>query len=130
MEEILKKAHELGELLAKSEELLAYQEMETAFYSDEEAQKAVATYEEKSRALSDEMRQGGMTPEKLNGFREKMNEIMAELTANATAKAYLEAQSAFNKVISGVNEILSYHIRGEEAAGGCSGNCSGCSGCH
>ena len=45
-------------------------------------------------------------------------------------KAYLEAQSAFNKVISGVNEILSYHIRGEEAAGGCSGNCSGCSGCH
>jgi len=47
MEEILKKAHELGELIAKSEELLTYQEMEAAFASDEEAQKAVATYEEK-----------------------------------------------------------------------------------
>jgi len=84
----------------------------------------------KSRALSEEMRQGGMTPEKLNGFREKMNEIMAELTKNATAREFLEAQSAFNKVISGVNEVLAYHIRGEEEAGGCSGNCSGCSGCH
>ena len=130
MEEILKKAHELGELLAKSEELLTYQEMEAAFASDETAQKAVATYEEKSRALSEEMRAGSMTPEKLNEFRQRMNDIMAELTENATARAYLEAQSAFNKVISGVNEIVSYHIRGEEEAGGCGGNCSGCSGCH
>lgn len=130
MEEILKKAHELGELLAKSEELAAYQEMEAAFASDEEAQKAVATYEEKSRALSEEMRSGGMTPEKLNDYRDRMNQMMAELTKNATAREFLEAQSAFNKVISSVNEILSYHIRGEEAAGGCGGNCSGCSGCH
>ena len=130
MEDILKKAHELGELLAKSEELLAYQEMEAAFNSDEEAQKAVATSEEKCRALSEEMRAGGMTPEKLTDFRAKMNEIMQELTANATAREFLEAQSRFNKLISGVNEILSYHIRGEEEAGGCSGNCSSCGGCH
>ncbi len=129
MEEILKKAHELGELLAASEELARYQEMEMAFQSDESAQAAVAEYEKSSAALSEEMRASAMTPEKLEGFRQKMNENMAALTKNATAKEYLEAKSAFNKVIVQVNEILGYHLRGEESSG-CGGNCSGCSGCH
>ncbi len=130
MEEILKKAHELGELLAVSEELGRYQEQEMAFQSDEAAQKAVAEYEQKSIELSEEMHNSSMTPEKLEGFRNRMNENMKILTQNATAREYLEAKSAFNKVITQVNEILAYHIRGEENSGGCSGHCSSCSGCH
>ncbi len=129
MEEILKKAHELGELLAESTELAQFQEMEAAFFSDDDAQAAVAEYEKKSTALSEEMRASAMTPEKLESFRQKMNENMEILTQNATAKAYLEAKSAFNRIITQVNEIIGYHIRGEEG-GGCSGNCSGCNGCH
>ena len=130
MENILKKAHELGELLAASTELAEFQEMETTFFSDEAAQAAVAEYEKKSAELSKEMHSTAMTAEKLEAFRQKMNENMAELTQNATAKAYLEAKSKFNRIITQVNEILGYHIRGEEQNGGCSGNCSGCSGCH
>lgn len=129
MEEILQKAHELGELLATSKELARYQEQELAFNSDETAQAAVSLYEQKSAALAEEMRTGAMTPEKLESFRTKMNENMQELTKNATAKEYLDAKSAFNQVIVQVNEILSYHIRGGESDG-CSGNCSGCNHCH
>lgn len=131
MEDILKKAHELGELIADSEALKRYQEQELSFISDESAQAAVEKYDRDSKALAEEMRQGGgMTPEKLEGYRAKMNENMAELTKNATAREYLEAKSAFNQLINQVNEIIAYHIRGEEEGGGCSGNCSGCSGCH
>lgn len=130
MEAILNKAHELGELLAESEELKHYQEMELAFASDEDAQAAVRLYDEKSRGLSEEMHHASMTPEHLEDFRKRMNDNMAELTQNATAREYLEAKSAFNRLITQVNEIIGYHIRGEEAEGGCSGNCSGCSGCH
>ncbi len=90
----------------------------------------MAKYDEKSKALAEEMRSGGMTPEKLESFRNRMNENMQELTKNATAKEYLEAKSAFNKLINQVNEIIGYHIRGEEEGGGCGGNCSSCSGCH
>ena len=130
MEEILEKAHELGELIAGSRELAEYQAQELAFTADAEAQKALATYEEKSAALAEEMHSGAMTPERLQGFRDRMNAMMAELTQNPTAKAYLEAKSAFNRIITQINEILGYHIRGGEEAGGCGGNCSGCSGCH
>ncbi len=131
MEEILKKAHELGALIAESEELKRYQEQELSFLSDESAQAAVVTYDEQSKALAEEMRQGGgMTPEKLEGYRARMSENMAELSKNATAREYLEAKSEFNRLISQVNEIIAYHVRGEEQGGGCSGNCSGCSGCH
>ncbi len=129
MEEILKKAHELGELLAGSPELLRYQEQELSYASDEEAQNALKTYEEKSLALSQEMRASAMTPERLEGFRKKMAENMEELTKNATAREYIEAKSAFNQLIQSVNEILAYHIRGEENTS-CSGNCSSCGGCH
>lgn len=130
MEEILRKAHELGELIAKSKELIRCQEQEITFANDAGAQAAVAEYDQKSKELAEEMRSGGMTPEKLETFRARMNENMQELTKNATAKEYLEAKSAFNKLINQVNEIIGYHIRGEEEGGGCGGNCSGCSGCH
>lgn len=130
MEKILEKAHELGELLAASPELARYQEQEIAFYSDETAQQCLRAYEEKSAALSEEMRKTTMTPEALEGFRSRMADNMAELTKNATAREYLEAKSAFNRIVTSVNEIIGYHIRGEEAGGGCGGNCSGCSGCH
>lgn len=129
MDEIMQKAHELGELLAASAELTQYQEQEIAFHTNTEAQKAYAEYEEKSAALAEEMRNASMTPEALDGFRSRMNAIMAELTKNEVAKTYLEAKSAFNQMIMQVNEIIGYHIRGEES-GGCGGNCSGCSGCH
>ena len=130
MEDILKKAHELGELIATSKELIRCQEQEITFANDAAAQAAVALYDEKSKALAEEMRSGGMTPEKLDGFRNRMNENMQELTKNQIAKDYLEAKSAFNKLINQVNEIIGYHIRGEEEGGGCGGNCSSCSGCH
>ena len=130
MDEILQKAHELGELLANSKELARYQEQEISFFSDEEAQNALKEYEAKSTALSEEMRGATMTPEALESFRTRMAENMQVLTQNATAREYLEAKSAFNKIITSVNEIIGYHIRGEQAEDSCSGNCSGCSGCH
>ncbi len=129
MENILEKAHELGKLLAECPELARYQEQEIAFFSDEEAQKLFREYEEKSAALSAEMKQAPMTPETLESFRSRMNENMTALMANTTAREYLEAKSAFNQIVTSVNEIIAYHIRGEQE-GGCGGNCSGCSGCH
>ncbi len=130
MQEILEKAHELGKLIAASKELTNYQSQEIIFAADPEAQKMLQQYEEKSMALAEEMRNAAMTPESLETFRSRMNEIIGELSQNQNAKNYMEAKSAFNNVIMQVNEIIGYHIRGGEEAGGCSGECSCCSGCH
>ncbi len=55
---------------------------------------------------------------------------------NKTVEAYLDAQSAFNEILTKVNSVISYCVQGEEqnmatsSSGSCSGNCSGCAGCH
>jgi len=85
MENILEKAHELGKLLAECPELARYQEQEIAFFSDEEAQKLFHEYEEKSAALSAEMKQATMTPETLESFRSRMNENMTGLNKKPPA---------------------------------------------
>ena len=43
-----------------------------------------------------------------------------------------EARGMFSLMMDNVNRVLKFMITGEEedAHGGCSGNCSGCSGCN
>lgn len=128
MSAILEKANELGKMLANSNELKHFQAMEAVFYSDEEAQKVFAEYEKKREEIGNQMRETDLSPEALRSFQEKLQECMADLTANKVVNDYLEAKSAFNQIITQVNSIISYCIQGEES--GCSGNCSSCGGCH
>lgn len=129
MSEILEKARELGTMMAESNELKHFRAMEAVFYSDEEAQKVLNHYQARREEITAKMRETEMSPEALRSFQEELQGCMAELTANKVVNDYLEAKSAFNKVVTQVNSIISYCIEGEEESG-CGGNCSGCSGCH
>ncbi len=128
MSEILEKAKELGTMLAESNELKHFRAMETVFYSDAEAQKALNHYQEKRDEITGKMREQEMSPEALRAFQEELQACMAELTKNKVVNDYLEAKSAFNQIVTQVNGIISYCIEGEES--GCGGSCSSCSGCH
>ncbi len=128
MSEILDKANELGSMLANSNELKHFRAMEEVFYSDEEAQNVLNTYQQKREDIGNKMRETDLSPEALRAFQEQLQACMAELTANKIVNDYLEAKSAFNQIITQVNGIISYCIQGEEK--GCNGSCSGCHGCH
>ncbi len=136
MQEILDLAKRLGEKIAESEELKIYKEMEKIYFESSDAQKAMKEYESTRSNMAVKAQKMGMTPESLELFETEMQKAFKELNENKTVKEYLDAQAVFNDILTKVNSILSYYIQGEEqnmaaeGSGGCSGNCSRCSGCH
>lgn len=134
MNDILKMAQTLGQAIAEAEETKTFQEMEKIFLEDEEAQKVMADYEAERASLTVRAKDMQMTPDNLKMFQEEMKKSMDKLMANKTVKEYLEAKSSFNDIITKVNSIISFCIKGEDqelaSEGGCSGNCGSCGGCH
>ena len=136
MKEILELAQNLGTAIAECEEVKTYKEMEKIYFESEEAQKAMQEYEEKRAAMTVKAKEMGMTPESMQLFQEEMQKAMEKLMENKTVSNYLEAQSAFNDILTKVNSIMAYCIQGEDqnmatsSSGACSGNCGSCHGCH
>lgn len=136
MHEILELAQRLGEKIAESEAVKTYREMEKIYYESEDAQSAMRQYEDTRAKMTVKAKETGMTPESMQLFQQEMQAAMEKLMENKTVEAYLEAQTAFNDILTKVNSILAYCIQGEEqnmatsSSSSCSGNCSGCHGCH
>ncbi len=136
MKEILNLAQKLGEAIAECQQIKTFKEMETIYFEDEEAQKAMREYEETRAKMTVKAKETGMTPESLELFQKEMKSSMDKLMENKTVKEYLEAKSAFNDVLTKVNSIISFCVQGEEqdvessSSGTCSGNCRSCSNCH
>ncbi len=130
MHAVIEKAKELGAAIAASEEFLAYKAAEERQEADEQAQKLMAEYQEKRKDITGRMKGAEMTPEKLKGFQQEIQSAMAELSQNETVRVYLEAKATFNAMLTQVNSVLAYYVKGEEAEGGCSGDCGSCGGCH
>ncbi len=74
--------------------------------------------------------------EKVAALNTKVNELYNQIMANESMAAYNEAKTEIEKAISYINAIVNTAVNGgdpmtvEEPAGGCSGSCSSCSGCH
>lgn len=130
MSTIVQKARELGMLIAQSEEIKRFHAAEEKHNADPEAQRLLAQYQKKRADITDRMRGGQMTPETMKGFQAEIKAAMDELTENDVVREYLEAKGAFNQLVTQVNSVISYCIKGEESEeGGCSGSCEGCHGC-
>lgn len=123
---IIKKAHELGQLIKESEEMEALRVAEKVQAEDEAAQKAVAEFNLKRMNLARDIQEGKITQEEAIKMN---NEAFAEMVDGCEViKAYVEAKQAFDKVVNDVNNIINIYIAGEPE--GCTHNCHTCGGCH
>ncbi len=128
MSEILAKARELGQAIVDSEEFKALKECEEAQEKDEEAIALLRNYNEKRKALAEEIGAGNVSEERMAKIREELTDLFETVMANSTIAAYSEAQQKFDTVVQQMNSILTYFMTGEISTG-CSGNCGGCSSC-
>ncbi len=128
MSEILTKARELGQAIVDSEEFKALKSAEEAQEKDEVAINLLRDYNEKRKALAEEISGGNVSDERMAQIRSELTNLFETVMANETIKAYSEAQQKFEAVVGQMNSILTYFMTGE-ISGGCSGNCSGCSSC-
>ena len=129
MNEIMEKARELGEAIIESEEYKALKKAELEQEQDEEAMALLKEYSELRTSLAMEIQKGDVSEDEMASIREKLEEAYEKVTTNDHITAYINAQRDFQTVLDQMNQIITFHITGENP-GGCRGNCSSCGGCH
>ena len=131
MSKITDCARALGEAIVASEEYKNMQVTEAAAMGDPAVTEAMARYMELKNKLGDVMSSPDADAETISKLGREMDEIQQNLSAMPAVDAMTTARQQFSEVMNQVNRILEYIITGElPQQGGCSGNCSGCSGCH
>lgn len=122
---IKEKASELGEMIKESEEFKRLKIAEEVQNNDEEAQNLLKEFNLKRMNLARDMHNGTITQEEA---MKKSQEDFDALADNEIIKAYLEAKTEFDAIVTEVNDTLNYYITGQEP--GCTHSCHTCGGCH
>lgn len=131
MSKITDCARALGEAIIASDEFKNMQITENAAMSDPAVAEGMARYMELKNKLSQVMCSPDADAETISALGKEMDEVQQTLSAMPAVDAMTTARQQFSEVMNQVNRILEYVITGElPQQGGCSGNCSGCSGCH
>ena len=131
MEKVRECARALGEAIVASEEYKNMQVTEQAAMSDPKVAELMSRYMELKNALGDAMCQPDADANVISRYGKEMDEVQQQLTAMPAVDAMTTARQNFSELMTQVNHILEFIITGElPQSGGCSGNCSGCSGCH
>jgi len=114
--EVIKKASELAQAIASSEELTNLRAAEAKLQMDAEAMELLQEVQRLQQ-----MAQMTGTPEAMQQLEEAFNKF----AENEVAKEYLEANQRFSQMLETVNALLQEAIEGPQHGHGCSG-CSGC----
>lgn len=131
MSKVTECARALGEAIVASDEYKNMQIAESTAMSDPAVADAMARYLELKNTLGEVMCQPDADADLISKYGQEMDEIQQKLTAMPAVDAMTGARQKFSEMMNQVNSILEYIITGElPQQGGCSGNCSGCSGCH
>ena len=130
MTKIIELAHNLGEEIAKSEEIRNLEETKAAFNSDKELQAKMSEYETDRMLLGQEF---SKNPDEADAkaiadLKARIEELTREISAAPEYIAFSEAQKAMNDLMAEVNAEIKFCITGERD--NCTHDCSTCSGCH
>lgn len=130
MREVMMKAQELAQAILDTGYYQKMQELETQLTADETAAALVSDFVEKRNAFEQLMRTEGADRSAFAAAGKAYADAQAALDENDLVKQMREAQQKYNDLMENVNRILRLVVTGETEEGGCSGNCSSCSGCH
>ncbi len=128
------KAQELAEAILGSEVYQKMKQQEAATRRDPEAAKALADMIEKRNRVETVLSAADMDPNELAEASREMEEAEQRMNDNEMIRMLKDYRKDFQTMMDNVNRILRLVITGETEdengrSTGCSGNCSGCSGC-
>ena len=123
-------ARALGEAIVASEEYKNMQLAEAEAMNDPAAAEAMSRFMELRAKMDEAMGMPEPNPELLAAYGKEMDDVQRTLNSLPSIDAMTASRQAFSGLMNQVNKILEFIIAGEVEQGGCSGNCSGCSGCH
>ena len=134
MREVMTKAQELAEAVLNSDQYRQMKQMEGEVRHDPDAAAALGDMIEKRNRVENILSSANMDPNELAEASKAMEEAEKRMNSNPKIIRLKEYRKDFQTMMDNVNRILRLVITGEvedETADnpGCSGNCSGCSGC-
>ncbi len=127
---VLDKARELGEEISSSQELIRMRDTQNAMLASPEASDLVGEFNDKQKKYM-ALRSQGI---ELNESQQKdVEDLEKRMLDNPLIVDFFRAQQEFERMLEGINNIISSAISGESsscAGGSCSDDCcSSCSGC-
>ena len=133
MQNVMKKAQELAEAIAESDIYRNMKKLENDLQEDAQAAESVQYLAAKRQEVEVLLTSKGMDPYRLKQLNQEMIQAEEQMNSYEKVRELKAARKEFSSMMDNVNRILRLIITGEiredDVSGGCSGNCSGCSGC-
>ncbi len=135
MREVMMCAQKLAEAILRSDVYQHMHQLEESVTSNPEATQVIASYMEKRTATEQAMRRQDVDPVAIAAAAQELEEAQQQMDNCPIIKEMRDAQEQYQGMMDNVNRILRLVVTGEteddsSSTGGCSGNCSSCSGCH
>lgn len=130
MTKLIELAHNLGEEIAKSEEIKTLNRTKDAFDNNEELQAKMREYEAERLLLGQEYaKEKGEADEiAIANLKARVEELTREISTSPVYVEFANAQKAMNDLMASVNAEIKFCITGERPST-CTHDCSTCGGC-
>lgn len=130
MTKLIELAHNLGEEIAKSEEIKTLNRTKDAFDNNEELQAKMREYEAERLLLGQEYaKEKGEADEiAIANLKARVEELTKEISTSPVYVEFANAQKAMNDLMASVNAEIKFCITGERPST-CTHDCSTCGGC-
>ncbi|MBE6572345.1 MAG: YlbF family regulator [Ruminococcaceae bacterium] len=130
--EIIEVARKLGELLRESDEFKKYEEARNDCRADHELEAKINEFKIQKKVYDTEAAREGRDEDMLAVIKQRLDTLYEEINATEIMKKFNIAEDNFNILLNAVNMTISSYITEQpySAEGGCTHDCSTCSGCH
>jgi len=131
-------AKQLGKELQKDERYLAFRQAEAENDKDQELQNLIGEFNLKRLDLGNEEDKAEHDEDRVKKLGEEVRELYSQIMANPKMAEYQAARARFEQLLDSINRVIAISAAGQDPetfdpnvfSAGCSGDCSGCAGCH
>lgn len=137
--DLIKMTRELGAAIQKDERYLAFAEAKKISESDDELNTTIAKLQAIQTSFAQEQQKDIPDETLLQNFNDEFEKTYAILSSNENMQKYESARGEIDTMMNEIMQILGLCVNGadpetcqpsqEHDHDGCSGHCSGCSGC-
>lgn len=133
--DMIELAREIGRQIQQDEAYLNLKKAQEDSDNDAVLQELIGNFNLKRLAINNETAKEDKDNEKLIELNKELRVIYADIMRNENMTAYNNAKTEFDKKLARVMAIIQQSAQGEDPnttdyVVSCSGDCSGCSGCH
>ena len=121
--EIMELAAKLGQAIKADSRIAKLNEAKEAYEKDEKIQSLMLEYNTHQIALAEEYKKDPVDEKIIDAIGNRLDEIVAEVTAMPVFTQINEAQEAVNALMNEVNAEIEFNITGQRP---CTHDCSSC----